>query len=141
MTRRCASHDYFRPGIYHITMHVAAELQQPLGTLSGDEAATAYVALTPVGAMVEQQLMTAITAHYPMVTVDAHVIMPEHIHFILMVSSNIVSSTGRPTHLGQIIAGFKKGCNKAYWAAGCDYQAYQVIYSYLMIQNTISQDS
>ena len=117
MTRRSASHDYSRPGIYHITIHVAEGLQQPLGTITGDEAATASVALTPVGAMVEHELMTAITAHYPVVTVDAHVVMPEHLHFILCVSDDIVTRSGHPTHLGQVIAGFKKGCNKAYWAA------------------------
>ena len=30
MTRRAAAHDYTRPGLYHITMHVAEVLGQPL---------------------------------------------------------------------------------------------------------------
>ena len=115
MTRRSAAHDYSRPGIYHITMHVAEGLGKPFGTVTGNDADTAAVALTPVGVAVEHELLTAITAHYPMVTVDAYVIMPEHLHFILVVSKPIVSSSGRPTHLGQVIAGFKKGCNCAYW--------------------------
>ena len=117
MTRRSAVHDYTRPGSYHITLHVADGLHQPLGTITGDEAAAAVVALTPIGAMVEQQLLTAITAHYPMVTVDTYVIMPEHVHAILTVSAPLINKAGTPAHLGQLIAGFKQGCNQAYWAA------------------------
>lgn len=35
MTRRSAAHDYTRPGLYHITMHVAETLGQPLGAVVG----------------------------------------------------------------------------------------------------------
>ena len=35
MTRRSAAHDYTRPGLYHITMHVAETLAQPLGAVVG----------------------------------------------------------------------------------------------------------
>ena len=31
MTRRAAAHDYSAPGLYHITLHVAEALGQPLG--------------------------------------------------------------------------------------------------------------
>jgi len=43
------------------------------------------------------------------------VVMPDHLHFIVVVHHDIVSSKGRDTHLGQVIAGFKKGCNRRYW--------------------------
>ena len=116
MTRRSAAHDYSRPGIYHITLHVADGMGQPLGTVVGSDADGAGIALTPVGAAVKSELLTAITTHYPMVMVDAYVVMPEHLHFILIVRAPIVSSSGRKAHLGQVIAGFKKGCNRAFWA-------------------------
>ena len=217
MARRSATHDYSRPGIYHVTIHVAEGMGQPLGTVIGSTtepasaakpqntlpaqgapqaaptatatapaappahaasaptaptvsggfaagipaappaptasaptaprvsggfaagipaaapaptacapaaprvsggfaAVTASVKLTSVGAAIEHELLTAITAHYPMVTVDTYVIMPEHIHVILIVRDPIVSKNGHPTHLGQVIAGFKTGCNRAYWA-------------------------
>ena len=116
MTRRAAAHDYSRPGIYHITMHVTEEAGMPLGTVVGTDADTASMSLTPSGEAVRQELLTAITTHYGMITVDAYVIMPEHLHFILIVRDNIVSQSGRPAHLGQVIAGFKKGCNKRFWA-------------------------
>ena len=117
MMRRSAAHDYSRPGIYHITLHVAEGMGQPLGTVAGCTEDDAHVVLSVAGSSVEHELQTAITAHYPMVTVDAYVIMPDHLHFILIVHQNIVSKSGRSTHLGQVIAGFKKGCNRAYWAA------------------------
>ena len=41
--------------------------------------------------------------------------MHEHLHFILVVHNSIISDLGRQTHLGQVIAGFKKGCNRRYW--------------------------
>ena len=117
MQRRSAAHDYSLPGFYHITLHVAEGMGQLLGTVVGSDADKATVALTEVGKAVEHELLTAITAHYPMITVDTYIVMPEHLHFILVVRAAIVSSSGRKTHLGQVIAGFKKGCNHAFWAA------------------------
>ena len=117
MTRRSYVHDYSRPGIYHITMHVAEGLGHPLGIVAGSNPDTAAVELTAAGTAVERELLTSITAHYPMIAVDSYVVMPEHLHFILIVRDPIVSRSGRSTHLGQVIAGFKQGCNQAYWAA------------------------
>ena len=51
-----------------------------------------------------------------MLEVLDYVIMPEHLHFLLVVHRDIVSKSGKPTHLGHVIAGFKYGCNKRYWA-------------------------
>ena len=116
MGRRAFAHDYTRPGFYHITIRVVDGLGRPLGSVVGTDADTAAVALTPVGEAVRSELLTAITAHYPMVTVDTYAVMPEHLHVLLRAHSAIVSRNGRPTHLGQVMAGFKYGCNRRYWA-------------------------
>ena len=122
MQRRMATHNYALPGTYHITLHVADGMGLPLGQIQGsleqpDESPNApHVAMTPVGNMVREELLTSITMHHAMIRVDTFVIMPEHLHVLLQVTAPIVSSTGRPTHLGQVIAGFKKGCNRRYWA-------------------------
>ena len=122
MQRRMATHNYALPGTYHITLHVADGMGLPLGQIQGsleqpDESPNApHVAMTPVGNMVREELLTSITMHYAMIRIDTFVIMPEHLHVLLQVTAPIVSSTGRPTHLGQVIAGFKKGCNRRYWA-------------------------
>ena len=121
MTRRSAAHDYSRPGIYHITLHVAEALGQPLGVIVGspdapDGSADApHTALSSIGQMVEHELLTAIHQHYPMVTVQDYVIMPEHLHILMIVSDRIVSRNGKHVPLGQVLAGFKKGCNRSYW--------------------------
>ena len=97
MKRRSHMHDYSHSGLYHITISTAKDLHQPLGQ------------------MVEQELTKSIQQYYPMLKVLDYVIMPEHIHFLLVAYRNVVSRSGRPTHLGQVIAGFKYGCNKRYW--------------------------
>ena len=121
MTRRSAAHDYSRPGTYHITMHVAESLGQPLGAVVGsldapDGSADApHTVLTRTGQMVEHELLTAIRSHYPMVTVQDYVIMPDHLHCLMVVSDHIISKNGKEQTLGQVIADYKKGCNKRYW--------------------------
>ena len=122
MQRRMATHNYALPGIYHITIHVAEGLGQPLGQIKGSleqpdgSPDGPHVALTPIGEMVREELLTNMPKHYRMITIDSFVIMPEHLHVLLQVTAPIVSSNGRPTHLGQVIAGYKKGCNRRYWA-------------------------
>lgn len=121
MTRRAAAHDYTRTGIYHITLHVADGLGQPLGAVVGslsapDGSADApRTALSPVGQMVEHELLTAIHDHYPMVTIQDYVIMPEHLHCLVVVEDRIISKNGTVRALGDVITGFKVGCNRQYW--------------------------
>ena len=121
MQHRAVDHDYTRPGIYHITLHVADALGQPLGAVVGDpdapdgSADAPRTALSPLGEMVEHELLHSIRARYHMVTIDTYVIMPEHIHFLLEVQDRLLSPQGKTVPLGQVIAGFKKGCNRRFW--------------------------
>jgi hypothetical protein len=121
MTRRAVAHDYTRPGLYHITMHVAENLGQPLGAVVGsleapDGSADApHTALTRVGKMVEHELLTAIHQHYPMVAIQDYVIMPDHLHFLMVVTDRLVSKNGTVRTVGDVITGFKVGCNRQYW--------------------------
>ena len=113
--------NYCWPGTYHITISVAERSQQPLGHIVGDvskpdgDPLAPKVILSDVGKMVELELLNSIHSHYPMIEVHDHVVMPDHLHFIVVVRRPIISSNGRETHLGQVIAGFKKGCNRRYW--------------------------
>ena len=121
MSRRAAAHDYSAPGIYHITMHVADSLGQPFGTIVGDSSAAdgtpdaPRVLLSPIGQFVEHELTHAIPSHYPMIEVQDHVIMPDHLHVILEAHDHITAHSGKAATLGQVISGFKKGCNRQYW--------------------------
>ena len=121
MGRRSQYKDYRWSGIYHVTMTVNDRRQQPLGRIVGDaskpdcDADAPRVVLSEIGAMVEHELLHSITDRYPMVEVQDYVIMPDHVHCIMMVKSDIISKNGRVTHLGQLISGFKKGCSRRYW--------------------------
>ena len=121
MTRRAAAHDYTRTGIYHITVNVADGLGQVLGSIVGSLSApdgcadAPHTALSPVGQMVEHELLTAIHDHYPMVTIQDYVIMPDHLHCLVAVEDRIISKNGTVRALGDVITGFKVGCNRQYW--------------------------
>lgn len=122
MKRRCVSHDYSRSGYYHITISVTRTLRQPFGHIVGNldkpdgDSEAPHVELSPIGRMVEKELCESIQKFYPMLEVLDYVIMPEHLHFLLVAHRNVVSKNGKPTHLGHVIAGFKYGCNMRYWA-------------------------
>ena len=122
MKRRSQAHDYSFMGVYHITINVARGLKQPLGRIGGQlckpdgDSDAPHVDLSPVGRMVEQELRESIHRFYPMLEVQDYVVMPEHLHFLLVAHSDVVSQSGKLTHLGHVIAGFKYGCNKRYWA-------------------------
>lgn len=121
MKRRSRYKEYSWRGIYHITINVNPAYRMPLGRVVGrlDAAEGSldapHVELTEAGRMVEAELMSSISTYYPMVEVQDHVVMPEHLHCILEVKRDIVSQNGLSTHLGQVIAGFKKGCNRRFW--------------------------
>lgn len=138
MLRRCFAHDYSQLGCYMITMTVPERGSNPFGvvkgdvrqgreglTLSHDEAQRRYadfaygdgplrLELTPLGQAVLGAL-EGIPANYPMVVVRKAQLMPDHLHLILEVTAPIVSSNGTPRHLGHVLAGYKKGCNRVYW--------------------------
>ena len=121
MDRRSKHKRYGLPGTYHVTIKVNMVYRQALGRVVGDINAAdgspqaPHVELNEAGRMVEQELTTSITAHYPMIEIQDHVVMPDHLHCIVVVHLDIFSKNGVATHLGQVIAGFKKGCNRRFW--------------------------
>jgi len=121
MKRRCEFHDYRRTGIYHITLVLNDRRTQALGRIMGDlnkaddDPDGPHVALSAIGLMVQQELLNSISMYYPMVEIQDYVIMPDHVHFIAVVHRDLVSRKGHEMHLGHVIAGFKKGCNRLFW--------------------------
>ena len=121
MGRRKDANCYYLPGLYHITLKVSDEWGPVLGRVVGDPdiedglPGAPHTELTGAGQMVEEELTQSIKGHYPMVEVMEYVVMPEHLHVLLMVHSRVESRQGRATHLGHVIGGFKKGCNRRFW--------------------------
>ena len=121
MKRRSPGNNYKDPGFYHITINVYDRKKLSLGRVIGDlqcpdgHPNAPRVELTAIGKMVEYELRHSITRHYPVIEIQDYVVMPEHMHFIVNVKNSLISKNGRQTHLGQVIAGFKEGCNRRYW--------------------------
>ena len=75
--------------------------QQPLGQIAGSlykpdgDSDAPHVVLSSLGQMVEQELRESIQRYYPMLEVMDYVIMPEHLHFLLVAHRNVVSKNGQ----------------------------------------------
>ena len=125
MTRRLVGWNYRGPCIYQITVVLADRRSRALGRLRvadgaggwvdvdaakglklTPEAVRAVVEPTPLGAAVAA-CWEACAQHYPQVKVIDARVMPDHFHGILWVQRPLAC------HLGQVIKGFKIGCNKA----------------------------
>ena len=108
--RRLNDWDYSQPRIYMLTL--AIEGRRPLlGTLMGDASQPTVAPNGPrllpsdLGAAVLQEV-DGIPHYYPQITIIARQLMPDHLHILLYVTRPL------PVHLGQVVAGFKAGCNK-----------------------------
>ncbi len=107
MLRRLNGHDYQSRSIYMITL--VTEDRKPLfGQLhwKSGHPEEAYLDPSPLGEQV-QQCWRDIPKFYPEVKVLALQLMPDHLHGLLFITEN------KGHHLGQIINGFKVGCNRA----------------------------
>ena len=111
MHRRLLDHDYCGRRMYMVTMVV--EGRRPLfGTLAGssdgapDSKDAPRVVLSELGAAVWRNFYS-IEERHPEIHVVALQMMPDHLHGILFVTQQMEQ------HLGNVIGGFKTGCNKA----------------------------
>ncbi|MBQ5981205.1 MAG: transposase [Prevotella sp.] len=112
MIRRTSWHDYSRKGTYMLTL-VVKERRPLLGTLKGDlkgEVAP-YVEYSALGSTIVQEEQKKIHQFYPQVEVWKLCVMPDHLHLIIRINEDM----GEGKHLGKVMAGFKSGCNNAYW--------------------------
>ena len=83
---RLKDYDYSQNGAYYITM-CTKDKQQLLWEADSVGARSARPALTRAGKIIETAI-NGISTHYPMIEVDKYVIMPNHIHIILIISNN-----------------------------------------------------
>ena len=107
MDRRSRHKRYEWPGTYHITIKVNDVYRQPLGEVVGciseaDGSPDApRVELSEAGRMVERELTTSITAHYPMIEVRDYVVMPDHLHLSWWCIGILSAGTGLPRIWGR----------------------------------------
>lgn len=106
MKRRMVNHNYCKAAIYMVTMCVEGRHPR-LGTLRGpdDFHPQPWVSPTQLGERIKAEWL-GIPRYFPQIKVLALTLMPDHLHGILHVTEPL------PVHFGQIISGFKAGCNR-----------------------------
>jgi len=98
---RLAGYDYSAHGAYLVTTCVAGR-RHALGAV-----VDSTVHLSPLGELVAACL-EEIEAHHPLVGLDEHVVMPDHVHAIVLLPPRCRGETClAPTPLGVVVGGFK----------------------------------
>jgi REP element-mobilizing transposase RayT len=75
---RLRNYDYATPGMYFITICIRHRLPLLGRIVEGD------MQLSPAGVMV-QEVWEAQPAHYPGISIDAFIVMPNHVHGIVVI--------------------------------------------------------
>ena len=91
---RLDGYDYSLPGAYFVTVNVAGERCLLSEIRVGRGLAPAEVRLSGLGRIVEEELL-ALPRRYPGVAVERYVIMPNHIHLILLVDDTAAGGTSK----------------------------------------------
>jgi len=85
---RIEDYDYSTPGAYFITVCTANRAKIFWNGVGADIIRPENVPLSATGKLVEQAICQ-IPNHYENVSVDKYCIMPDHIHLILRIESNM----------------------------------------------------
>ncbi len=103
---RLENYDYSAHGAYLVTICVAGK-RPMLGVIEHEA-----VRLSAIGDTVASYLR-AIPEHCPGVRLDEHVVMPDHLHAILL-----LPPTERPVRLGLVVGTFKAAVSRAWPGLG-----------------------
>lgn len=92
---RLRKYDYSKNGVYFITLCTEKRANILSDIVGGDALGAPRVQLSQIGKIVEKHILT--TNHIQGVSVDAYVIMPNHIHMLLRISENGSPRASTPT--------------------------------------------
>ena len=112
---RLAKYDYSQNGYYFITI-CTHNKECVLAKIVGDGVYDIpKMLLSHCGKIVEKYIQK-INSKYDNVCIDKYVIMPNHIHLILVVKNNGMSRAPSPTNaiVPKFVSLFKRYCNRAY---------------------------
>ena len=101
---RLNQYDYSTPGAYFITI-CTKNKEKMLSSIVGEGLAPPEPKLSNYGKIAEQQLLN-LEERYPNVTLDKYVIMPNHIHLIVVLRETAGGASPSPT-ISDIICTFK----------------------------------
>ena len=107
--RRAPWHDYRSRCIYMITLNAARGLPRfsALKGIPGNREWPPTVVKTDLGNIIAKSLVE-LKLSFPFIKILRSVIMPEHVHFVIFITS------GSEFHLGEIISHFKATCTRRY---------------------------
>ena len=119
MGRRCRDWDYGGRAIYMITINLKERGRPVMAEWprASPETAKIYMPLTPLGEKV-LSCWRRIPEFWLMVELLECQVMPDHFHGLLFVKGALLSSSGRPKTLGDVVRGFKTGCREVGWDEG-----------------------
>ena len=134
---RLKDFDYSQDGYYFITICTNKRCNI-LSKIVGQGLAPAGVQLSEYGLIVKEQLM-ALEERYPTIKVDKYIIMPNHIHAIIVVDSTVeaVKTAGaspRPT-VSDAVCTFKSLAARKIRQAGYKEQVFQSSFHDHIIRN------
>ena len=117
--RRCRDWDYGGRAIYMITINLKERGRPVMAEWPRASAETpkVYMPLTPLGEKV-LSCWRRIPEFWLMVELLECQVMPDHFHGLLFVKGALLSSSGRPKTLGDVVRGFKTGCREVGWEEG-----------------------
>ena len=115
---RLSGYDYTAAGYYFVTICVK-DGHMMLGKIVGNGLArSVYIELSDYGIIANRE-MQKLSSHYSDVMVDQYVIMPNHIHAIVIIRGGITERASPFPTLGNIIGGYKSGvsrlCGFSFW--------------------------
>ena len=91
---RLGGYDYAQAGYYAVTVCVQDKLPVLSNINVGQGLVPAEVAFTPTGRIVEEEPL-ALAERYPHVRIDKYVIMPTHVHAIIVIMERAMDDVGR----------------------------------------------
>jgi len=108
---RLKEFDYASNGANFVTVCTDGKRHILCSVGRDDSGAPPSIRLTNIGAVVDKYIRS-ISDHYNNITVDKYVVMPNHIHLLLMISAdNGAPGSSRPT-VSQVIGALKRLTNK-----------------------------
>lgn len=123
---RLPNYDYSSDGAYFLTICTKdrAPILSEISETEKNGETVATVTLTQTGAIVQQYLLSISNA-YPYISVDTYVLMPDHVHILLRVTSaptRCVGSAKQPSVIARTVAAFKRltnqKCRQSLWQDG-----------------------
>lgn len=109
--QRAYHHDYHRAGIYMVTMVVSGRAPILGSLVCGDRP---KIIPSDLGWRIKLQESKKMHGVHRNVEVWKFCLMPDHVHMIIRVKTDFPQGM----HLGDVIRGFKTGCNRLYWELG-----------------------